>query len=55
MTLTPGADWKSFSHDCKEYIAVQVGEVSSNNLTDRNTHRSSMLLLHMSDSQQVIK
>lgn len=44
VTLT--ADGKSFSHVCKECIAVQVGEVSSNHFTEGNTHthRSSMLL-----------
>lgn len=64
VTLTAGADGKSFSHVCKEYIAVQVGEVSSNHFTEGNTHTHTdpqcfcfceLHVKYMSNSQQVIK
>ena len=34
VTLTAGADGKSFSHVCKEYGVGQVGEVRSDKNTD---------------------
>lgn len=64
VTLTAGANGKSFSHVCKEYIAVQVGEVSSNHF--KSFHRGKytdpqcfcfceLHVKYMSNSQQVIK